>query len=113
MMKTLTKRGGIHLLESERHQRILDLLNKKGSANLQELVELTHSSESTIRRDLTQLEQDKYLKRVHGGAARLQGKLQESNMAEKSTKKLQEKQIIRQYAGHLVQKDYYVYIDSG
>lgn len=101
------------MLESERHQRILDLLNKKGSANLQELVELTHSSESTIRRDLTQLEQDKYLKRVHGGAARLQGKLQESNMAEKSTKNLQEKQAIGEYAGHVVEKGDCIYLDAG
>ena len=58
---------------------------------LQELVKLTNSSESTIRRDLIQLEQEKFLKkRVHGGAQRLQGKLQEPSMIEKSSKNLQE-----------------------
>jgi len=82
------------LLETERHQLILDALKKKNIVKLQELVELTDSSESTIRRDLTHLEEGKFLKRVHGGAARLQGKLQELSMTEKSSKNLQAKRQI-------------------
>jgi DeoR family fructose operon transcriptional repressor len=101
------------LLEPERHRIILEALKKKNTVKLQELVELTNSSESTIRRDLTQLEQEKFLKRVHGGAARLQGKLQEPTMTEKSSKNLQAKGLIARYAGSLVEEGDTIYLDAG
>lgn len=80
---------------------------------MKELVELTNSSESTIRRDLTQLEQLKYLKRVHGGASRLQGKLKEPSMTEKSSKNLHSKQKIASYAGSLAEEGDSIYLDAG
>nr|WP_263324041.1 DeoR/GlpR family DNA-binding transcription regulator [Neobacillus sp. Marseille-Q6967] len=101
------------MLEPERHQIILEALKNKNTVKLQELVELTHSSESTIRRDLIQLEQSKFLKRVHGGAARLQGKLQEPSMVEKSSKNLQAKRQIAQYAGGFVEEGDCIYLDAG
>jgi DeoR family transcriptional regulator, fructose operon transcriptional repressor len=101
------------MLEPERHQIILEALKVKSSVKLQELVELTNSSESTIRRDLIQLEQEKFLKRVHGGAARLQGKLQEPSMTEKSSKNLQTKRQIAQYASSLVDEGDCIYLDAG
>jgi len=101
------------VLETERHQMILDALKKKNTVKLQELIELTNSSESTIRRDLTHLEQGKFLKRVHGGAARLQGKLQEPSMIEKSSKNIQGKRQIAQYAGGLIEKGDCIYLDAG
>jgi DeoR family transcriptional regulator, fructose operon transcriptional repressor len=101
------------MLEPERHQIILEALKVKSSVKLQEFVELTNSSESTIRRDLIQLEQGKLLKRVHGGAARLQGKLQEPSMVEKSSKNLQGKRQIAQFAGSLVGEGDCIYLDAG
>lgn len=101
------------MLEPERHQMIIDALKTKNTVKLQELVELTNSSESTIRRDLTFLEQMKFLKRVHGGAARLQGKLQEPSMTEKSSKNLQSKRQIAEYAASLVEEDECIYLDAG
>ena len=79
------------LLTPERHRIILQLLKEKNMVKIHEIMELTESSESTIRRDLSQLEDQKFLKRIHGGASRLQGKLQEPSMIEKSSKNLQEK----------------------
>ncbi|WP_342429665.1 DeoR/GlpR family DNA-binding transcription regulator [Neobacillus sp. FSL H8-0543] len=101
------------MLEPERHKIIIDALKSKNTVKLQELVELTNSSESTIRRDLIQLEQENFLKRVHGGAARLQGKLQEPSMIEKSSKNLQAKRQIAQYAGGLVEEGDCIYLDAG
>lgn len=101
------------MLEPERHQLILTALKNKNTVKLQELVELTKTSESTIRRDLTQLEQRNLLKRVHGGAAKLQGKLQEPTMTEKSSKNLQEKYQIAQYAANLVEEGDSIYLDAG
>ncbi|WP_042355918.1 DeoR/GlpR family DNA-binding transcription regulator [Bacillus rubiinfantis] len=101
------------MLEPERHQIILEALKKKNTVKMQELVEITNSSESTIRRDLIQLEQRKFLKRIHGGAARLQGKLQEPSMSEKSSKNLQAKQQIAKYAGGLIESGDCIYLDAG
>jgi DeoR family fructose operon transcriptional repressor len=101
------------LLEPERHQLIINLLKEKNTVKLHELVELTNSSESTIRRDLVQLEKGKFLKRVHGGASRLQSMLQEPTMTEKSSKNVHEKHQIAQYAASLVEEGDSIYIDAG
>lgn len=92
---------------------ILDLVKEKPVVKIQELVDLTGASESTIRRDLTQLEEEKFLKRVHGGASRLQGKLQELSMTEKSSKNLQEKKLIAKHAASLVEAGDSIYLDAG
>ncbi|WP_075981887.1 DeoR/GlpR family DNA-binding transcription regulator [Bacillus massilinigeriensis] len=101
------------MLTPERHRIILQLLKEKNIVKIAELVEATDTSESTIRRDLTQLEQEKYLKRIHGGAARLQGKLEELSMTEKAVKNNQEKQKIGQYAANLVEEGDCIYLDAG
>ncbi|WP_394232432.1 DeoR/GlpR family DNA-binding transcription regulator [Niallia oryzisoli] len=101
------------MLTPERHQLILQLLKEKGIVKLQELIDITNTSESTIRRDLIQLEEEKQLKRVHGGAARLQGKLQEPTMIEKSSRNLQQKQEIAKYAAGLVEEGDSIYLDAG
>jgi len=101
------------MLTPERQRLILQMIKEKSVVKIQDIVELTGASESTIRRDLTQLEQEKYLKRVHGGAAKLQGKLQEPSMIEKSTKNLQEKQRIAKYAASLIEAGDSIYLDAG
>ncbi len=105
--------GGKNLLISERHQLILDLLKEKGNVKLQELVELTSTSESTLRRDLDQLEKQNYLKRVHGGASLLQRKRSEPSVLEKTTQNLEEKELIAKYAAQLVLDGECIYLDAG
>ncbi len=105
--------GGEDLLTAERHRIILELLAEKEVVKLQELVEATHSSESTIRRDLTQLEKEKKLRRVHGGAALLHQKREELSVLEKSTKNMKEKKMIAEYAASLVQDGDCIYLDAG
>ena len=56
------------MLTNERHGYILRLLDEKQTVKIQELVESTGASESTIRRDLTDLEHSRKLERVFGGA---------------------------------------------
>lgn len=103
----------MNMLTPERHRLILQILKDKNIVKIQEIMELTNSSESTIRRDLSQLEEEKFLKRIHGGAQRLQGKLQEPSMMEKSSKNLQEKRLIAQYAASLVETGDCIYLDAG
>ncbi|RHW42832.1 DeoR/GlpR transcriptional regulator [Neobacillus notoginsengisoli] len=101
------------MLTPERHRVILQMIKEKPHVKLQEFVDATGASESTIRRDLTQLEEKKFLKRVHGGAERLQRKLLEPSMAEKSSKNLHEKVMIAKYAASLVEEGDSIYLDAG
>jgi len=57
--------------ELERQKIILSLVQEKPVATVAELVELTDSSEATIRRDISALHLNKKLKRVRGGAEAL------------------------------------------
>ncbi|KOO42942.1 DeoR/GlpR family DNA-binding transcription regulator [Priestia koreensis] len=101
------------MLTPERHQLILDALKEKGVIKLQEILELTDASESTIRRDLSHLEERKLLKRVHGGASLLQNKSAEPSVIEKSSKNTHEKKKIAEYAAGLVKNGDCIYIDAG
>ncbi|MDL4841233.1 DeoR/GlpR family DNA-binding transcription regulator [Aquibacillus rhizosphaerae] len=101
------------MLTAERHQVILQLLDEKEIVRIQELVEQLNSSESTIRRDLSQLEKKNKLKRVHGGASLLQQKRDEPSILEKSTKNLTEKEVIAKYAANLIQDGDCIFLDAG
>lgn len=101
------------MLTEERHALILSFIKKSGTAKVQDLVDLTGSSESTIRRDLTELEKKKYIKRLHGGASTVSGKLQEPSVPEKSGRNLQEKTDIARYAAALVEEGDCIFLDAG
>lgn len=101
------------MLTPERHQLIVSLLKENGVVKLQELVERTNSSESTIRRDLVQLEDKNILKRIHGGASLVQGNRVEPSYIEKSSKNIKEKRAIAQYASQLIHEGDSIYLDAG
>ncbi|MFY4774565.1 DeoR/GlpR family DNA-binding transcription regulator [Metabacillus sp. RGM 3146] len=101
------------MLTPERHSRILKLLSKKEVVPLQELVDATDASESTIRRDLSQLQKEKKLRRVHGGAELIQQKGEEPSVAQKSSKYTEEKAKIAKYAASLVKSDDRIFLDAG
>ncbi len=80
------------MLTDERHQYILRRLNESGVIKSVDLIESLGCSESTIRRDLAQLESKGLLLRIHGGAklnATFGAELtyQEKNDQKQSTKK--------------------------
>lgn len=101
------------MITEERHKLILDILEKKGIVKLNEFVELTNTSESTIRRDLTYLESVNALKRVHGGATLLKSRYTELSYNEKLDKNINEKSIIARYAASLIKNGDCVYMDAG
>lgn len=61
------------MLKNERHKQILDILKKSSFATVAHLASTLYASLPTIRRDLTILEADGYVKRCHGGAMILDG----------------------------------------
>lgn len=108
-----TEREGSASLTLERHQFILDCLKKQGVVKLQDLVQLMNVSESTIRRDLIELENQHLLKRIHGGATLPQKKSVELSIAEKSSKNLQTKKKIGAFAASLVNDGDCLFLDAG
>jgi DeoR family ulaG and ulaABCDEF operon transcriptional repressor len=67
---TIKTLGGI-MHEKERHRIIVSAVQEKPVVTVPELVELTDSSEATIRRDIAALHVQKKLRRVRGGAEAL------------------------------------------
>lgn len=101
------------MLTPERHQMIIRLLKEKDVVRLQELVDLTGASESTIRRDLSELEEKRILQRVHGGASIIQRKLEEPTVLEKVVKHEKQKVAIAKRAASLIKDGDTVFIDAG
>lgn len=101
------------ILANDRKQKILDCLAVNRRATLEELQQLTDSSVSTMRRDLNELEADKLLRRVHGGAELLQDFSEELSIFEKSSKNVQEKINIAQQAVKKISAGDTIYLDAG
>ena len=60
------------MLSAERHESILRVLRNGQFASVAEITELLQCSEATIRRDLARLESEGRLRRVRGGAERIE-----------------------------------------
>ena len=89
------------MLKTERKQLILEELNQHHVVSLEKLVSLLETSESTVRRDLDELEAENKLRRVHGGAELPHSLQEEETIQEKSIKNLQEKKLLAQKAHFL------------
>ncbi|MGL4819388.1 MAG: DeoR/GlpR family DNA-binding transcription regulator [Bacilli bacterium] len=101
------------MLSQQRHKMIKDLLDTHRVVKMQTIVETTGASESTIRRDLSQLEEEGVLVRVHGGAQRVQSAREEESFAEKVDHAVTEKVKIAQKASTLVTNGMRIFLDAG
>lgn len=102
------------MLAQERFERILEILREKQSVSVVELTEKLNTSESTIRRDLTELNRQGLLIKVHGGATAIKSVLsREEEVITKSKKHQEEKRKIAKYAAALINKEDIVYLDAG
>lgn len=61
------------MLKNKRHNEILEILKKQSFATVADLSSALYASMPTIRRDLTLLEGEGYVKRCHGGVMILDG----------------------------------------
>ena len=64
----IVKRGCDYMIQSERYNCIVNIVNKKGFVSTKELSLNLNVTETTIRRDCEELESQGLLIRVHGGA---------------------------------------------
>lgn len=60
------------MVPEERREKILEVLEKKGYASVEELAHILYVSIPTIRRDLVSMSKDHQLRRTHGGAVYIQ-----------------------------------------
>ncbi|OTN76280.1 hypothetical protein A5886_001357 [Enterococcus sp. 8G7_MSG3316] len=101
------------MLTEERHQTILNRLELEEIVKVSDLILLLEASESTIRRDLQDLEDKGFLVRIHGGAKKSQQLGFEPNMSEKTAKFQSEKQVIAKHAAQLIKDGEVIYLDAG
>lgn len=101
------------MLTKQRHQLILQRLSEQKVVKMKELIDLTESSESTIRRDLTDLEAEGYLERVHGGATLIAKPEEEPTFDEKRDRHVDEKIAIARMAAMFIEDGMSIYLDAG
>ena len=103
------------MLAEERFALILDLLARQRTATVQELCEALSASESTIRRDLNELDKLGKLNKVHGGATLPDSpfRTDEPTMPAKETLAVDQKQSIAQAAASLIQPEDFIFLDAG
>ncbi|MCI1966905.1 MAG: DeoR/GlpR family DNA-binding transcription regulator [Oscillospiraceae bacterium] len=101
------------MFEAERLQKIAEYVQNKSRASVQELCALFQVSESTVRRDLTELENCKLLKRTHGGAVYLKSVGFEPTYFEKEDQYRNEKALIAKKAAELICEGDSLIIDAG
>ncbi|WP_169085194.1 DeoR/GlpR family DNA-binding transcription regulator [Paenibacillus sp. PL91] len=101
------------LFEEERKRKIVDYIQSHGRALVPELAEHFQVSESTVRRDLRELEEAKQLRRTHGGAVLLQQDSVEPSFVEKEVRYRQQKEDVAQKALSFIEEGDTIFLDSG
>lgn len=102
------------MLIEERKQEIIKFVEKNKRASLQELMELLDASESTIRRDLTELDRKGFLIKVHGGALAVTQEItSDTAVSEREDLNRDKKRMIARYAASLITDEDIVFIDAG
>jgi DeoR family fructose operon transcriptional repressor len=97
----------------ERRQEIATLIEERGRGDVTELAGRFEVTPETIRRDLTELEQRRLLRRVHGGAISIHRFRSEPAIAEKAAAMATEKAAIAAAAVSFVPEHGSVLIDAG
>lgn len=97
----------------ERREEIATLIKERGRGDVTELADRFAVTPETIRRDLTELEQRRLLRRVHGGAISIHRFRSEPAIAEKAAAMATEKTAIATAALSFVPEHGSVLLDAG
>lgn len=100
------------MFADERQQQILEYVNRKKSISVQELSRLLYVSAATVRRDLSQMEQEGLLKRSHGGACSYGGRNAESALRVREQENLKQKKQIASLALDFIRSHSSIFMDS-
>jgi DeoR family L-fucose operon activator len=100
------------MLVHERYDKIVQLVNERGSIRVTELSDLCLVTEETIRRDLDRLEQAGRLRRSHGGAVSVKDQQPEIPYFEREITHAEEKRRIAEAAVKLIQPKDRILLDA-
>ncbi|MGO0063397.1 DeoR/GlpR family DNA-binding transcription regulator [Brevibacillus fluminis] len=100
------------MLVAERLEKIVRLVNERGSIRVSELSDVCSVTEETIRRDLDKLEQAGRLLRSHGGAVSMKDQHAEIPYAEREILHMDEKKRIAQEAIHFIEPNDKIILDA-
>lgn len=103
----------INMLTAERWRHILDKIERHGTVQVTELVAELNVSESTIRRDLSELEKQEQLVRVHGGAESRFETTTEPLFQDKLVENVEGKRSIAAHASQVIHDNEAIFIDAG
>lgn len=97
----------------ERKAQIVAYLEAAEFVTVEELMQVTKASVSTVRRDLLSLEKENVLQRIHGGARTLQPRTNNYVFDERGQHEVAEKEAIGRACAALIGPRQSVLIDSG
>lgn len=100
------------LKSRERLQTIESILSLVGRVNVVDLAEQFDVAQETIRRDLSRMESDGLLRKIHGGALAEQGKFEKS-FAARIAMNAPEKHILAELATQLISPGSTIFLDFG
>ena len=98
------------MLQQERHEQILARLNTDGKVKVKELAVDFEVTEDCIRKDLTALEKEGLLKRIHGGAMQVRKNLHAYHVDERMSVRLIQKKIIAKKAVELIEENTVIFL---
>lgn len=102
------------MLTEERKQQIIRYVETNGGASVPDLMTLLGASESTIRRDLTELDRKGLVEKVHGGALSVSRQVTtDIAVSEREVMHHDQKMQLGQYAASLITDEDMVYLDAG
>ncbi|MFV0465696.1 MAG: DeoR/GlpR family DNA-binding transcription regulator [Lachnospiraceae bacterium] len=103
------------MLSEMRWKEIVDMVNDKKSVSVLELSMFLNASESTIRRDLTILDQKGLVNKVHGGATTIESGFAQIDDEISIREQLfqEEKKRIAKYAASLIAPGDFIFLDAG
>jgi len=100
------------MLQEERLDKILALLNQKSKMSNDDLCKKLFCSISTLRRDLMKLEKNGLIKRWHGGASLTSNTNSEFSFLFREYESSDEKAHIAELANSLIQDNQAIFLDS-
>lgn len=101
------------MFAEERKLKILELLDNDGSVKLTDLMSYFNVSEATIRRDLSDLEEQGKLYRTHGGAIQIGLSSFETDYLESNNINIVEKKYIAKICSDIIKDKETIFLDSG
>jgi len=100
------------MVKNERQNQIYEILNGRSFVSVQELSRRLYISESSIRRDLSEMEKKRIVKRSYGGAQLIKTKTNVVDFGARSYDFVEAKQIIAAKAAKLIPEGSVIFLDQ-